>query len=172
MDETVLDLRKVYGMKISYTKDQLPVSPDLPFEIIAELYPNGKSALHIHPHQEEYYKVVEGKMEVYLNGEWKQLNTGEEITLPKGTIHGFRNTGTLNAVVFNKHSPGLRFGESLEIMQRLVSEKKITGTTGLKNTIYLCLHTIKYADLLILVKPPQSVVKFMAKLGGFLGYRI
>jgi mannose-6-phosphate isomerase-like protein (cupin superfamily) len=172
MDETIFDLRKIFGMVISFKRDQQLISPDKPFELLTELYPNGKSSLHVHPNQDEYYKVQEGELELYSNGTWKRLKSGEEETIPKGTIHGFRNLGKQKAIAHNKHSPGLRFGKSLEVLQKLISENKITGTSGFKNSVYLCLHTVEFNDVLRTTKPSYGLVKFVAMLGKALGFKI
>src|SRR5687768_16675269 len=130
MNNRTLDLRKVFGMIVTYNTEQELVSLKKPFEVIAKLYPGGESAIHVHPQQDEIYEVQEGEMQVYIDGSWKVLKAGERINIPKGTIHAFRNAGKYKVVAFNSHNPGLRFGEMLETIQRHINEGKITSTKG------------------------------------------
>jgi hypothetical protein len=53
MNERTLDLRKVFGMIVTYDENQQLVSPEESFDVVTELYPGGESAIHIHPQQEE-----------------------------------------------------------------------------------------------------------------------
>jgi len=57
-------------------------------------------------------------------------------------------------------------------MERLIKQGKITGMSGFKNTLYLSLHTVEYQDVLILVKPPDLLVKLAAGFARLLGYSI
>ncbi len=91
------------------------------------------------------------------------------MTIPKGSIHAFRNTSGATVRLINTHSPGLRFREHQEVMERLIRQGKVTEMGGFKNTLYLSLHSVEYRDLLILVKPPDSIVKLGARLARLLG---
>lgn len=86
MNERTLDLRKVFGMIVTYDDSQQLVSPDMSFDVVTELYPGGQSAIHVHPQQDEIYEVKEGEIQVYLDETWRTLKAGERVTIPKGTI--------------------------------------------------------------------------------------
>jgi quercetin dioxygenase-like cupin family protein len=172
MEKKVFDLRKVFGMIISYDKDQMLDSPEKPFTVETALYPGGASAIHIHPYQDEVYQVKEGQMELLLDGKWHIVKAGEEVTIPKGAVHAFRNTGTQRAVAINSHSPGLRFGAMLEETQQLINEGKLTGVSGFKNIIYLSLQMMKYNDVTVPVRPPLFLLKIMASIGRLLGFSL
>jgi quercetin dioxygenase-like cupin family protein len=171
MSDRTLDLRKVFGMVVTYNTEQALVSPTNPFEVITELYPGGASAIHIHPNQDEIYEVTEGEMEVYLNGSWRTLKAAERINIPKGTIHAFRNAGKQKAVALNSHHPGLRFGEMLETIQQYINEGKITSTKGFRNLVYMSAIMVRYNDVMTTIKPPSAVIRMMAKLGVLFGYK-
>jgi len=166
---TTLDLRKVFGVMMTYNTNQ---EPSEPFEMEAEFDPGAKSGIHIHPAQGEYYYLKEGELEVYLSGKWNKLVAGGEVNIPKGTKHAFRNIGTKKAIATNKHIPGLRTQEYFETMQRLINEGKVTGMTGLRNGIYLSLHSVKFSDVVILRQPPDALIKVSAFLGHIFGYKI
>jgi len=165
----VLDLRKVFGVILSFESKQ---NPSEPFEMEMQLEPKGKSSLHTHPHQQEIYDVKEGELEVYLNDRWNTIKAGQQVLIPQANKHAFRNTGTQKAVTLNKHIPGLRTQEYFETLQRLIDERKVTGITGFRNGIYLSLHTVKYADVVKLYQPPDALIKAAAIVGKIFGYKI
>lgn len=171
MNKRTLDLRKVFGMIVTYDEYQQLVSPQRPFDVITELYPGGESAIHIHPDQDEIYEVKEGEIQVYLEKTWRKLKAGERVTIPKGTMHAFRNIGTQRAVAFNSHNPGLRFGEMLETIQQYINEGKITSTKGFRNLAYMSSIMIKYNDVMTTIKPSSFVIQCMASLGKMFGYK-
>ena len=172
MNERTLDLRKVFGMIVTYDDSQLLVSPDRSFDVMTELFPGGQSAIHIHPQQDEIYEVKEGEMQVYIDGKWRTLKTGERISIPKGTIHAFRNAGMHKAVAFNSHHPGLRFGEMLETIQQHINEGKITSTKGFKNLAYMSSIMVEYSDVMKTIQPPAALIKIMSMLGKLFGYKL
>ena len=171
MNQRTLDLRKVFGMIVTYDDSQKLVSPDVAFEVVTELYPGGESAVHIHPGQDEIYVVKEGEIEVFLNNTWKKLGAGEQVIIPKGTVHAFRNKGKSKVLAFNTHNPGLRFGEMLETIQEYINQGKITSTKGFKNLAYMSSIMLRYTDVMITVKPPAGLIKIMSKLGSAFGYK-
>jgi mannose-6-phosphate isomerase-like protein (cupin superfamily) len=171
MNERTLDLRKVFGMMVTYDDNQRLVSPQRSFDVVTELYPGGESTIHVHPEQEEIYEVREGEIQVYLDKAWRTVKAGERVTIPKRTIHAFRNIGKQKAVAFNSHNPGLRFGEMLEVIQKYINEGKITSTKGFKNLAYMSSVMVEYSDVMKTIKPPSVVIKMMAKLGRTFGYK-
>jgi mannose-6-phosphate isomerase-like protein (cupin superfamily) len=171
MNERKLDLRKVFGMIVTYDDRQQLVSPDRSFDVVTELYPGGQSAIHIHPRQDEIYAVKEGEIQVYLDNNWRTLKAGERITIPKGAVHAFRNIGKQKVVAINSHMPGLRFGEMLEVIHKYINEGKITGTKGFKNLAYMSSIMVEYSDVMTTIKPPSALIKLMSKLGKAFGYK-
>ena len=171
MKEKTLDLRKVFGMIVTYDDAQELVSPVKSFDVITELYPGGQSAIHVHPAQDEIYEVREGVIQLYINGKWNTLKAGEKVTIPKGSIHAFRNKGNHKVVAFNSHIPGLRFGEMLERIQQYINEGKITSTKGFKNLAYMSSIMVEYNDVMKTIKPPTALIKLMAKLGRVFDYK-
>ena len=117
MENQKIDLKQVLGIIAEYDNDQKLVSPDKPFEVKATFFPGAESNIHIHPFQDEYYKVHQGEIELYLDGRWRSLKAGEEAFIPKNAVHGFRNTSSHPAHLTNIHTPGLQFDASLVAME-------------------------------------------------------
>ena len=46
---------------------------------------------HVHPDQDEFIRVLEGRFDIVLDGEAMQAAAGDLIRLPKGSAHGIFN---------------------------------------------------------------------------------
>lgn len=55
--------------------------------------PGLMTSLHVHPHTDEQFYVLDGVLSVYLDGKWHDLGTGELALVPRGTPHAQGNTG-------------------------------------------------------------------------------
>ena len=55
--------------------------------------PGLMTSLHMHPHTDEQFYVLDGVLSVYLNGGWHDLGAGELALVPRGTPHAQGNTG-------------------------------------------------------------------------------
>src|SRR5687767_14065959 len=65
--------------------------------------------VHLHPHAEESYEVLEGKLEVYVDGSWRPFTAGECATVPAGIPHSVRNLSSAEVRIRNVHKPALAF---------------------------------------------------------------
>lgn len=78
-----------------------PFDDQLNFEIfVIELLP---SCEHLSPpHQSgviEHVVVVEGKMEILINGKWRSLKKGEGLRFDANQPHGYRNSSSKIAII-------------------------------------------------------------------------
>src|SRR5262252_10073188 len=65
-------------------------------------------APHYHPHQEEDFTIVSGEMTVRMNGQLKILKAGDQLHVPKNTVHSmWNNSSETTAVVNWKVTPAL-----------------------------------------------------------------
>ena len=46
---------------------------------------------HVHPNSEESFEVLEGSLDVFKDGTWTRLGTGETATVPPGAPHTLKN---------------------------------------------------------------------------------
>ena len=49
---------------------------------------------HSHRHNEEFFYVVEGAITYSVDRESRELKAGDWMSTPRGSVHGFRNTGS------------------------------------------------------------------------------
>ena len=47
----------------------------------------GGPPVHVHPSAEESYEVLEGRLDVFIDGRWQTLRAGEKAFVPPGTPH-------------------------------------------------------------------------------------
>ena len=73
---------------------------------------------HVHRSQVETYEVLEGRLDVVIDGTWRTLGPGDTASVPVGALHTFRNRHGATARVRNWHRPALRFEEFIETTSR------------------------------------------------------
>ncbi len=132
----------------------------------------GGTPLHIHPHATETYEVLEGKLDVYVNGAWRVIATGARGSVPPGVPHTFRNSSENRTRVYNVHSPAMRFGEYFETIHRIVNSGVVEqGRMTPKAMLYLSMVMTRFEPEILSVKPPQVIVRIVSVAARLLGYR-
>jgi quercetin dioxygenase-like cupin family protein len=53
--------------------------------------------VHIHPTQDEFILVLEGVLDLKLDGKWVQAKVGDLVRLPRGIPHGYFNKSDRSA---------------------------------------------------------------------------
>lgn len=168
--ERVLDLRAVFGIEARITVPAETTGGEY-VEMDCMLDPGAGSIIHYHPEQEETYQVLDGTMEVFRDGQWSAVATGESLTVPPAAVHGFRNESGAPVRFVNVHRPALAFQEHLETLDRLIQAGKVRGTKDPRSLIHMSMSAVKYQSD-VAVKPPQWVVGALAFLGRCLGYTL
>jgi quercetin dioxygenase-like cupin family protein len=69
---------------------------------------HGGPPVHFHPHQEEWFYVVEGEVLFQVGGERKTLRAGESMLGPRGVPHGFVGVGEKPAHMIIAFTPAGR----------------------------------------------------------------
>jgi mannose-6-phosphate isomerase-like protein (cupin superfamily) len=143
------------------------------FETIVE--PHGfVAAAHVHPFQEERFKVLEGRIGMRLGRRQIELSAGESVTVSPGTPHRFWNTGADRARFRSQIAPALHFESLLVTMFALANEGR-TNRRGMPNPFQLAVVASASFDTVRLPFPPAPLQRlalaFGAPLGRVLGYR-
>lgn len=55
--------------------------------------PGGGPPPHWHEFDDEWFYVLEGRVEFLRQGEWTEVPPGTSVFMPRGTVHAFRNVG-------------------------------------------------------------------------------
>ncbi|HEX3242460.1 MAG TPA: cupin domain-containing protein [Solirubrobacterales bacterium] len=126
---------------------------------------------HRHPNQTESFRVVEGPIELMVDGEWRTLQTGETASVPPGTVHTFRNRSSATVTLHSTHTPAGRFEEFIEHISRLLPARGIKGGKDPRIPIYLSMILLQYPDT---IRPGRDrerlAINLMASLGRLLRF--
>ena len=103
---------------------------------------------HVHPHQVEDYEVLEGRLEVVIDGQWRALAPGDQASVPVGVLHTFRNHSGETVRVRNRHTPAMRFEEFIERTCRTLKSAGVRRKRDPRVAVYLSAVMLDYADTL------------------------
>ena len=127
---------------------------------------------HRHPSQVEEYEVLEGAIEVMVDGQWRTLRVGDSASVPINTDHTFRMLPGQSVRVRNFHRPGGRFDEFIEEQHRFVTSGRFKGLKHPSTAIAMAMAWDERADLLVpSSRPLRWAIAVLACLGRLLGYR-
>lgn len=75
---------------------------------VSTLEPGEGPPMHVHRHEDETYVVIEGRLDVDVDGRSERLEAGDAAFLPRGAPHALRNPGPdRSKVLMLVHPPGL-----------------------------------------------------------------
>jgi len=138
--------------------------------------PRGGNPLHVHPRQEEYFKVVSGTLGVQVGDERRWLGEGEEAIVPPGTLDRWWNdSDDAEARVSAELRPALHSEVFFETLYGLASDGK-TDASGAPNLLQyaVTLNGIN-KDEIYLASPPvpvqKAILATLGPVGRLLGYR-
>jgi quercetin dioxygenase-like cupin family protein len=138
--------------------------------------PHGSNPLHVHPDQEEYFKVLSGTLGVQVDDEHRSLGEGEEATVPPGTPHRWYNEADQEEVrVLGEVRPALNTEIFFETLYGLARDGR-TDENGVPNQLQFAvmLNGLHKGEL-YLATPPIAVQKalfaLLAPVGKLLGYK-
>lgn len=128
--------------------------------------------IHRHPAQEEFFKVLEGQLQVYLTNKWVNLAQGDSIIIPKNAAHSYRSRDKNDCIFEYKLTPGKDFSGMMRTFEHLIQTGKLKSVSDLKSIIHLAMTFKKYNNDVKSVVPPPFVITVMAFIGKVLGYRV
>ena len=138
--------------------------------------PCGGNPLHVHPNQEEHFKVLSGILDVQVGEEHRSLGEGEEATVPPGTPHRWWNAADQKeARVLVELRPALNTEIGFETIYGLARDGK-TNKNGVPNLLQLAvmLNSLHKGEL-YLAKPPipvqRALFRLLSPVGKLLGYK-
>jgi mannose-6-phosphate isomerase-like protein (cupin superfamily) len=74
--------------------------------------------VHFHPRQEERFEILEGTVQAEIDGERRQLRSGDTLNVPAGTPHSMWNAGDVPARTRWETRPALRTEQFFEAVSR------------------------------------------------------
>jgi mannose-6-phosphate isomerase-like protein (cupin superfamily) len=127
--------------------------------------PGGGVTPHVHPAMEERFKVLEGELEFLAGRRWEAR---DEIVVPKGTRHAFRNRGPVTAHMVTEVEPAMELEEFLTEVAELAHRKRFTRRgipTSPRAAVELAQLAVRYSDTVQLETPMRPLVPLLARLG-------
>jgi quercetin dioxygenase-like cupin family protein len=103
---------------------------------------------HIHRHQVENYEVLEGRLDVVIEGQWRTLAAGDRASVPVGALHTFRNRSGETVRVRNRHTPAMRFEEFIEQTCHTLRSVGVTRKRDPRVPVYLSMVMLDYEETL------------------------
>ena len=128
---------------------------------------------HVHPAQEERFRVLSGSVGFRAGADTLELGPGGCVTVPAGTPHRFWNAGDDEATLVCEVRPALQFESLLATMFALAADGR-TNRKGLPNPLRLAVIARARFDTVRLPFPPAWIQKLGLALGApagrLLGY--
>ena len=130
--------------------------------------------VHVHPAAEESYEVLEGALDVFMDGSWNTAHAGETVTVPAGAPHTLRNASDQPTRIVNVHRPALEIESFFRELQRLIGDGKIKRLPPKepRSAIYAAMLFIKYPQEIVTKKPPNGLFKALAAFGRGVGLKL
>jgi mannose-6-phosphate isomerase-like protein (cupin superfamily) len=126
------------------------------------------AAAHLHPKQEEEFRVVRGRLGFRVGRVRFQAGRGRTIIVPAGTPHKFWNVGDDWAHLAVEIRPALQFERLIETMFGLAADGK-TNRKGMPNPLRLAVIARHHFDDVRLPFPPAWMQRMGLALGAPVG---
>lgn len=96
------------------------------FEVLHVLTPRfGELPIHFHPQAEKSYRVLEGILEMCIDGQWRLVKPGETATVPMGIPHTIRNSQAEAVRLISIYKPALGFERFFRRMHMMLASEKV-----------------------------------------------
>jgi mannose-6-phosphate isomerase-like protein (cupin superfamily) len=133
------------------------------------------SALHLHPSIHERWKVVSGRVGMFIKDSISMAEPGNVIEIAPGVPHRFWNAGICEAKLTIDIRPAKRFEAFIRNMIGLAQDGK-TDATGMPNILQLAATATEFDDVIRFLSPPRLMQRLLfpilapvARLRGFRG---
>jgi hypothetical protein len=108
--------------------------------------------------------VLEGRVRTRVEGEQRDLGPGEEIEIPRRSVHQMWNPGSEPARLLWRTSPGGRTEQWFRAIDRLHREGRV-GSNGMPGPLAFGVLLTEYRDVFRLAGPDLLIRPAMALLG-------
>ncbi|QEC46579.1 cupin domain-containing protein [Baekduia soli] len=121
---------------------------------------------HVHPSQTEEYEVLEGTLDVIVDGHRTTLREGERATVPVAALHTFANRSGRTVRVRNWHRPALRFEDYIERTSTTLREAGVRRRRDPRIALHVSMVMFEFAETLAPGRRRERVpMRVLALLG-------
>jgi len=170
----VLDFRPQQGTVFEY--DAGPEDPKTqPWELVNIVYPGfAGPPLHFHPSAAESFEVIDGTLDIFVDGKWSQLQVGESATVPPRVPHTLRNSSERPVRFRGAHIPGLGFERFMNRQLALVKDGKVRTFPPKDpvSMVYLAMLAHEHRADVRTIRPPGWLTAPLARFGRLLGIKL
>ena len=130
---------------------------------------------HIHPHQEEHFRVLSGMLRFRIGGREQIVNAGQEAVVPPGTPHVWWNDGDYESHLIIEFRPALKTQHFFETLFGLARDGK-ADKRGRPNPLQIAVIALEYKDEVQPSLPMDrllfgALLPILAPIGRLLGYK-
>ncbi len=133
-----------------------------------------KEPEHIHPLQENIFKIISGSCVFSVDGKEQTIGPGQTINIPPNVKHHFWNSGDTVAHYLQEFRPALHIDEFFETFFALSRDGKL-NEKGIPNFFHGSLIMLKHKDEIRVTNPPWALQLLtywtLAPIGLLMGYR-
>lgn len=93
--------------------------------------------VHVHPTQDEFILVLEGTLDLKLDGRWTQARAGDLVRMPRGVPHGYFNKSDKPARALFWVSPARRLEALFRELDNLTDVADVVRISALHEVDFL-----------------------------------
>jgi mannose-6-phosphate isomerase-like protein (cupin superfamily) len=124
---------------------------------------------HVHPEQVESYEVIDGRLDVMVDGEWSSLGPGESASVPVGALHTFKNPTEETVRVKNWHRPAKDFEDFIASSAGALETAGVKRLRDPRVPIIMSMQFEKFPDTLALGRARERIpMGVLARIGRLL----
>ena len=127
--------------------------------------PGGGVTPHVHPAMEERFVVHDGRCQFLSGRRWTEAGPGEEVVVPPGTRHAFRNRGSVPTRIECRATPASSLQAFLEDAAGLSRAGKLLkiGLPKPSGLLEAAVLVERYDDMVVLgfPAPPRPIQKLV-----------
>lgn len=102
---------------------------------------------HVHPTQDEFIYVLEGRFDLYLDGVHHQAHVGDLVRMPMGIPHGYYNLTDQNARALFWVSPARRLRELFDNLHNLGDPAEVVRQSAMREVLFLAPEEMAFDPL-------------------------
>ena len=118
---------------------------------------------HYHPEQEEDFLVLSGELTVRMNGQLRVLSAGEQLHIPKNTVHSMWNASAQTTTMNWKVVPAIDTEYFLETAAGLAADGML-NKKGMPPFLQTVMLADRYRSIFRMAKPPYLIQRILFAL--------
>ena len=127
--------------------------------------------VHVHDNAEDSFEIVEGRLDVKLDGSWRTYGPGERAAAAPGHRHTLRNTHDEPVRFINRHRPAADYEAFFRDMASLTSTGRMGAGTphSPRQAIYAAMLFKAHPTAIRTSRPQRFAFASLSGLGRMLG---